>query len=227
MRVRRRIPQAQSHLSGTARARLIFASIAVQSIEFYDFLIYGTAASLVFGKLFFPSVSPVAGILATFATFAVGFAGRPLGAVIFGRIGDRAGRKPALLAATLLMAVSSTLIGLLPTYSAIGVAAPVLLAIVRVIQGISLGGQWGGATLLSLESAPAGRRGLFGALPQLGVVVGVLAGTGVFLAVSALTQRASSPRGAGACRSCSASSCSRSYATSSATLRTRRNFARS
>lgn len=173
--------------AATRLRRILFAGIASQSIEFYDFLIYGTAAPLVFGHLFFPSVSTVAGVLASFATFAVGFTGRPIGAMIFGHIGDKFGRKPALLATMLLMAVSSTLIGVLPGYATIGAAAPVILVILRMAQGVSVGGQSVGATLLSLESAPPRRRGLFGALPQLGAGLGIVAGTLVFLLVSNVT----------------------------------------
>ncbi|MFD7179708.1 MFS transporter [Streptomyces sp. NPDC059904] len=169
------------------RGRVLFAAVAAQSIEYYDFLIYGTAASLVFNTLFFPSGSTLTSTLASFATFAVGFAGRPIGAAIFGHIGDKFGRKPALLAAMLLMAVSSTLIGLLPTYGTIGSGAPSLLVVLRIAQGISVGGQFGGSTLLALEGAPPNRRGLFGSLPQLGVVVGMITGTLVFLLISNVT----------------------------------------
>ncbi|MEJ2890343.1 MFS transporter [Actinomycetospora aeridis] len=171
----------------TRSRRVLPAAIASQSIEFYDFLIYGTAASLVFGKLFFPAVSPVAGVLAAFATFAVGFAGRPVGAVVFGHIGDRYGRKPALVGALMLMAVATLLIGLLPTYASVGLLAPVLLAVLRVFQGISMGGQWAGVTLIALEHAPARRRGLHAALPQLGVSIGMISGTLVFLLISTST----------------------------------------
>lgn len=174
-------------LAPPQRKRVLFATVAAQSIEYYDFLIYGTAASLALNGQFFPSFSPVAAILATFATFAVGFAGRPIGAAIFGHIGDKHGRKPALLIAILLMAVATVLIGLLPTYAMIGVAAPVILAVLRILQGISIGGQWGGATLLAVEHAPPNRRAFFGSLPQLGVVVGLIGGTLVFLLVSNLT----------------------------------------
>ncbi|MEV6699535.1 MFS transporter [Streptomyces sp. NPDC051453] len=169
------------------RGRVLFAAVAAQSIEYYDFLIYGTAASLVFNTLFFPSGSTLTSTLASFATFAVGFAGRPIGAAVFGHIGDKVGRKPALLAAMLLMAISSTLIGLLPTYGTIGLAAPILLVVMRIAQGISVGGHFGGATLLALEGAPSNRRGLFGALPQLGVVIGMITGTLVFLLISNVT----------------------------------------
>ncbi len=169
------------------RGRALYAAIAAQSIEYYDFLIYGTAASLVFNTLFFPSGSTLTSTLASFATFAVGFVGRPIGAAVFGHYGDKFGRKPALLAAMMLMAVSSTLIGLLPTYGTVGLTAPILLVVLRIAQGISVGGHFGGATLLALENAPSNRRGLFGSLPQLGVVVGMITGTLVFLLISNVT----------------------------------------
>ncbi|MDA3624076.1 MFS transporter [Saccharopolyspora sp. WRP15-2] len=188
MRVQGRIsPAVESAAPAKGRGRVLFATIAAQSIEYYDFLIYGTAASLIFSAHFFPAANPVAGILASFATFAVGFAGRPLGAAVFGHFGDKFGRKPALLVAMMLMAVSSMLIGLLPTYATIGVVAPVLLVVLRLAQGISVGGHFGGATLMSLENAPPNRRGLFGALPQLGVVVGMVGGTLIFLLISNIT----------------------------------------
>ncbi|MBC3191698.1 MFS transporter [Pseudonocardia sp. C8] len=177
-------PQGRQRTRGR---RVLVATIAAQSIEYYDFLIYGTAATLALNSQFFPSVDPVVGVLAAFATFAVGFAGRPLGAAIFGHLGDKHGRKPALLGAIMLMAVSTLLIGLLPTYAVIGVAAPVLLTLMRVLQGISVGGQWGGATLLALENAPPNRRALYGAIPQLGVVVGMVGGTLAFLFISSVT----------------------------------------
>ncbi|MFA3879462.1 MFS transporter [Streptomyces sp. MMCC 100] len=180
-------PVATAPVATTRQGRVLFASVAAQSIEYYDFLIYGTAASLVLNNLFFPSGNSLASTLATFATFAVGFAGRPIGAALFGHFGDKFGRKPALLTAMLMMAVSSTLIGLLPTYGAIGAGAPVLLVLLRIAQGISVGGHFGGATLLALESAPSNRRGLFGALPQIGVAIGMITGTLVFLLVSGLT----------------------------------------
>lgn len=181
------VPTAAEATAAPRRGRVLFAALAAQSIEYYDFLIYGTAASLVLNTLFFPSDSSLTSTLASFATFAVGFAGRPIGAAVFGHFGDKFGRKPALLAAMLLMAVSSTLIGVLPTYGTLGIAAPILLVVLRIAQGISVGGHFGGATLLALESAPPNRRGLFGALPQIGVVVGMVVGTFVFLLVSNLT----------------------------------------
>ncbi|MET7319616.1 MFS transporter [Streptomyces sp. NPDC005549] len=157
------------------------ASVAAGSIEFYDFAIYGTAAALVFNTHFFPSDVPTVGQLLSFATFAVGFAGRPLGAVIFGHYGDKYGRKPALIAAMVLMGASSVAIGLLPTYEVVGISAPILLVLLRVCQGIAFGGQWGGSTLLSFENAPPDRRGLFGAMSQMGNFFGMVAGTLVFL----------------------------------------------
>ncbi|MEV8048329.1 MFS transporter [Streptomyces griseoluteus] len=190
MTVQGSIPAATEVVARPRRGRVLLATVAAQSIEYYDFLIYGTAASLVLNTLFFPSGNTLTSTLASFATFAVGFAGRPIGAAVFGHIGDKFGRKPALLAAMLLMAVSSTLIGMLPTYETVGVGAPVILVILRVAQGISVGGQFGGATLLALEGAPPDRRGLFGSLPQLGVVVGMISGTLVFLLVSHTTTAA-------------------------------------
>lgn len=179
--------RGEKALPTKGRHRVLVATIAAQSIEYYDFLIYGTAASLVFNTQFFPAENPVAGILASFATFAVGFAGRPLGAAVFGHYGDKFGRKPALLVAMMLMAVSSMLIGLLPNYTSAGVLAPILLVALRLGQGVSVGGHFGGATLMSLENAPPNRRGLFGALPQLGVVVGMVGGTLTFLLISNIT----------------------------------------
>ncbi|GAB3150282.1 MFS transporter [Amycolatopsis stemonae] len=163
---------------------MLAAAIAAQSIEYYDFLIYGTAASLVFNREFFPAANPAAGVLAAFATFAVGFAGRPAGAALFGHIGDRFGRKPALVASTTSMAVATTLVGLLPTFSAIGALAPVLLVLLRIVQGVAVGGVWGGATLLAVEHAPAERRGLHGALPQLGIFAGMVLGSLVFVVLT-------------------------------------------
>ncbi|MFD2472009.1 MFS transporter [Amycolatopsis silviterrae] len=182
MSVQGRIAPAEA--ATKRRGKVLTAAIAAQSLEYYDFLIYGTAASLVFNHAFFPSTSAVAGVLAAFATFAVGFAGRPVGAAVFGHIGDRFGRKPALVASTLSMAVATTLVGLLPTFSSIGALAPVLLVILRVAQGIAVGGVWGGSTLLAVEHAPPNRRGLHGSLPQLGIFAGMVLGTLVFVVLS-------------------------------------------
>ncbi len=183
-------PNVTTSTTGPGRTkgrRVLTATIAAQSIEYYDFLIYGTAAALALNSQFFPTADPTVGVLVAFATFAVGFAGRPIGAAIFGHIGDSYGRKPALLGAILLMATATLLIGLLPNYQTIGLAAPILLTFLRVLQGVSVGGQWGGATLLALEHAPPNRRALYGSVPQLGVVVGMVGGTLVFLLVSTLT----------------------------------------
>jgi MFS family permease len=164
--------------------RVAIASLIGTTIEFYDFYIYGIAAALVFSKIFFPSLDPVVGTIAAFATFAVGFVSRPLGAVVFGHFGDRIGRKAMLVASLVTMGIATVAIGLLPTYESIGIAAPVLLCLLRFMQGIGLGGEWGGAALVATEFAPKGRRGLFGALPQLGSAPGFLLSNGIFLGLS-------------------------------------------
>ncbi|MEU6245836.1 MFS transporter [Glycomyces sp. NPDC047010] len=165
--------------------RIATASFIGTAIEFYDYYIYGTAAALVLNELFFPTLSPLAGTLAALSTFAVGFVARPLGAILFGHFGDRIGRKATLIVSLLLMGLSTALIGLLPTYGTIGVAAPIILVVLRVAQGIGLGGEWGGAALLSTEHAPADRRGLYAAAPQMGSPVGYFVATCVFWALSA------------------------------------------
>ncbi|WP_040832327.1 MFS transporter [Nocardia jiangxiensis] len=150
------------------------------TIEWYDFYLYATASALVFKPLFFPNVSSTAGTLASFATYAAGFGARPIGAVVSGHLGDRLGRKTVLVGALLLMGVATAAIGVLPTYAQAGVAAPALLAALRLIQGLAVGAEWGGAALLSVEHAPPGRRGLFGSFTQLGSPAGMLLATGVF-----------------------------------------------
>ncbi|AJP01507.1 MFS transporter [Streptomyces cyaneogriseus subsp. noncyanogenus] len=165
--------------------RLAAASLAGTAIEFYDFFVYGTAAALVLGPLFFPAFSPLAGTLAAFATFGVGFVARPLGSVLFGHIGDRHGRRPVLVASLLLTGASTVAVGCVPTYGAIGVAAPVLLVLLRFLQGLGLGGEWGGAVLLTAEHAPPERRALWSSFPQIGPAVGFLLANGVMLALSA------------------------------------------
>ena len=164
--------------------RVIAGSLIGSVIEWYEYLIYGTMAALVFNKLFFPSFDPAVGTILSFATFAVGFASRPLGAVVYGHLGDKIGRKSALVSCLLLMGIATTCIGLLPTHAQIGIWAPVLLITLRFVQGIALGGEWGGATLLAMEYAPKRRQGLFASLPQIGVPVGLLLSSGVI----ALTQ---------------------------------------
>lgn len=165
--------------------RIALASLAGTAIEFYDFFAYGTAAALVLGPLFFPTFSPVAGVLAAFGTFGVGFVARPLGAALFGHLGDRRGRRPVLVASLVLTGVSTVAVGCVPTYGSIGVLAPVLLLVLRFAQGLGVGGEWGGAVLLTSEHAPAGRRALWSSFPQIGPAVGFVLANGVVLALSA------------------------------------------
>ncbi|MBX9361803.1 MFS transporter [Streptomyces massasporeus] len=164
--------------------RLAAASLAGTAIEFYDFFVYGTAAALILGPLFFPTFSPVAGTLAAFATFGVGFVARPLGSVLFGHIGDRRGRRPVLVASLLLTGAATVAVGCVPTYESIGVAAPLLLLLLRFLQGLGLGGEWGGAVLLAVEHAPAERRVLWSSFPQVGPALGFLLANGVVLGLS-------------------------------------------
>ncbi|MFE9095038.1 MFS transporter [Streptomyces sp. NPDC007264] len=165
--------------------RLATASLAGTAVEFYDFFVYGTAAALVLGPLFFPTFSPLAGTLAAFGTFGAGFLARPLGSVLFGHIGDRRGRRPVLLVSLLLTGTATVAVGCLPTYGSIGTAAPVLLLVLRFLQGLGLGGEWGGAVLLTTEHAPAGRRVLWSSFPQVGPSLGFLLANGVMLGLSA------------------------------------------
>ena len=146
----------------------IFAASYRTSIEWYDFFIYGTAAALVFGPQFFPSASPLAGTLAAFATFAVGFVARPLGAAVIGHFGDRIGRKSMLVLTLLLTGGATFLIGVLPTFAAIGIGAPILLVLLRLVQGFGVGGEWGGAVLIATEHASSRRRALYGSFAQFG-----------------------------------------------------------
>jgi MHS family shikimate/dehydroshikimate transporter-like MFS transporter len=166
--------------------QVLGASFIGTAIEWYDFFLYGTAATLVFGQLFFPTGDPLVSTLSALGTFAVGFIVRPLGGIIFGHFGDRLGRKSMLVITLNMMGVATVLIGLLPTYDAIGVLAPILLVVLRVIQGLGVGGEWGGAALMAVEYAPEDRRGYYGSWPQMGVPAGLLLATGVFGAVSFL-----------------------------------------
>ena len=166
-------------------ARVLFASLIGTTIEFFDFYIYATAAVLVFPKLFFPTSDPTSAVLQSFATFAIAFFARPVGAAIFGHFGDRIGRKATLVAALMLMGLSTVAIGLLPTYAAIGVAAPLLLAVCRLGQGLGLGGEWGGAVLLATENAPPGKAAWYGMFPQLGAPIGFICSAASFLALDA------------------------------------------
>ena len=159
--------------------RVILASLIGTSLEWYDFFLYGTASALVFNKLFFPNFDPVVGTLLAFATYAVGFVARPLGGIVFGHFGDRVGRKQVLVVTLLIRGIATFLIGLLPTYGSIGVAAPILLVALRFVQGLGLGGEWGGAVLMSLEHGAPERRGLNASWPQVGVPVGNLLAAGV------------------------------------------------
>jgi metabolite-proton symporter len=164
--------------------QVLFASLIGTTIEFFDFYIYATAAVLVFPRLFFPKEDPASATLASLATFAIAFIARPFGSALFGHFGDRVGRKATLVAALLTMGISTVAIGLLPTYSKIGVVAPLLLALCRLGQGLGLGGEWGGAVLLAIENAPPGKRAWYGMFPQLGAPIGFLFSGGVFLLLS-------------------------------------------
>ena len=180
---------ATAPIAGTERARIssiVFASCFGTIIEWYDFLIYATAAALVFNKAFFPTFDPLAGTLAALGSYAVGFLARPLGGALFGHFGDRLGRKSMLVLTLFIMGVSTFCIGLLPTYGSIGVLAPILLILLRVIQGIGLGGEWGGASLMVLEHAPSDKRGFYTSFVQIGFPIGLVLATLVFTLVTKL-----------------------------------------
>jgi MFS transporter, MHS family, shikimate and dehydroshikimate transport protein len=166
--------------------RVLVSSVVGTAIEWYDFFLYATASALVFGKLFFPGFDPVVGTIAAFGSFAVGYVARPVGAIFFGHFGDRIGRKVALVTTLSIMGVGTFIIGVLPDYNTIGVWAPVLLVVMRFFQGIGVGGEWGGAVLMVVESAPDRERGFYGSFPQLGVPLGLMLSTGVFKLVSSL-----------------------------------------
>ncbi len=166
------------------RRRTLGASFIGTAIEWYDFFIYGAAASLIFGPQFFPSDNPVAGTLAAFATFAIGFLARPVGGIVMGHYGDTVGRKAMLLISMLLMGGATVGIGLLPNFAAIGVWAPILLVTLRFVQGLGVGGEWGGAVLMAVEYAPANKRTLYGAFPQMGLPAGIMASNIVFIIVT-------------------------------------------
>ena len=170
--------------------RIIVASLIGTSLEWYDFFIYGTAAALVFNDIFFPSFEPLVGTLLAFATYAVGFVARPLGGVVFGHYGDKVGRKNVLVVTLLLMGIATFAIGLMPTYDAIGVWAPILLVALRFLQGLGLGGEWGGAVLMTLESGDPKRRGLNASWPQVGVPIGLLLANGVLSLMGMVTSDA-------------------------------------
>jgi MFS transporter, MHS family, shikimate and dehydroshikimate transport protein len=169
---------------------VLFGTVLGSVIEWYDFFIYATAAALVFGKLFFPNFDPTAGTLASFGTFAVGMLARPIGAVIFGHFGDRIGRKSVLMFTMLMMGLPTLAIGLIPTYQTIGVWAAIGLVVFRLLQGIALGGEWGGAILMAVEHAPKQKKSFFGSMPQIGSPAGLLLATAVFALVSQLPEEA-------------------------------------
>ncbi|MEL5954909.1 MFS transporter [Streptomyces sp. CLV115] len=175
--------------SGGARAtagRTALATLAGTTLEWYDFFLYGTAAALIFNEQFFPSLSPAAGTLAAFSTFAVGFVARPLGGLVFGHYGDRIGRKATLVVSLVLMGIGSTLIGAIPSYGSIGFWAPVLLVALRIVQGIGLGGEGAGATLMSMEHAPPGKKNLYAGFPQMGTPGGLVLANVIFLVTNAV-----------------------------------------
>ena len=178
----------QESRSQTSITQVAIASFIGTAIEWYDFFLYGTAAALIFNKLFFPTFDPLSGTLAAFGTYAVGFVARPLGGIVFGHYGDKVGRKAMLSLTLLLMGVATFCIGLLPTYATIGPWAPVLLIFLRILQGFGVGGEWGGAVLMAVEHAPAGRRGFYGSWPQVGVPAGLLLSTSAFSVVSMLPE---------------------------------------
>jgi metabolite-proton symporter len=179
-----RVPAAKAPSSVR---KVIVASLIGTSLEWYDFFIYGTAAALVFNQLFFPTFEPLVGTLLAFTTYAVGFIARPLGGLIFGHYGDRIGRKNVLVVTLLLMGIATFAIGLLPTYATIGVWAPILLVALRFLQGLGLGGEWGGAVLMTLESGDPSRRGLNASWPQVGVPLGLLLANGILSLMGVLT----------------------------------------
>ncbi len=168
---------------------MVLASFIGTTIEWYDFFLYGTAAALVFNRLFFPTVDPLAGTMAAFATYAIGFFARPLGGVIFGHFGDKFGRKSVLVTTLMLMGVATFGIGLLPTYDQAGVLAPVLLVTLRFVQGLGVGGEWGGAVLMAVEHGHRGRRGFYASWVQAGVPVGLLLANAVFSLCSSMPEQ--------------------------------------
>jgi metabolite-proton symporter len=180
---------AQSRPRSSLR-QVIVASLIGTTIEWYDFFLYGTAAALVFGKLFFPKSDPLTGILQAFLTYSLGFVARPIGGLVFGHFGDRIGRKRLLMVSLVLMGVSSAAMGLLPTYGQIGVGAPILLATLRFVQGFAVGGEWGGAVLMAGEFGDAKRRGTWAGWPQVGVPAGNLLAAGVMAVMAATLNEA-------------------------------------
>src|SRR5258708_5103078 len=172
---------------GRQSIRLVaLASLLGTTIEWYDFFLYNTAAALLFNRLFFPTFDPFVGTLLAFSTYAVGFAARPMGGIVIGPYGDKVGRKSMLVLTLIMMGLATSCIGLLPTYAVIGPWAAVALVLLRIVQGFGVGGQWGGAVLMAVEHAPAGKRGFYGSWPQIGVPAGLLTATIVFSPFSRL-----------------------------------------
>lgn len=170
--------------------RVVFASLVGATIEWYDFFLYGVVAGIVFNHLYFPTSDPVVSTVLAYATFAVGFVARPLGGVVFGHFGDRIGRKQMLVLTILIMGVATVLIGLLPTYEQIGIAAPLLLLVLRIAQGIGIGGEWGGAVLMAYEFAPENKRGFYASIPQIGLALGLCLSSGVVALLSLMPNEA-------------------------------------
>jgi metabolite-proton symporter len=182
-------PAAQAARSRGQYLTAGLASMIGTTIEWYDFFLYGTAAALIFNKIFFPAIDPITGTLAAFATYSVGFFARPLGGIVFGHFGDRVGRKSMLLITLFMMGIPTILIGLIPSYGSIGYWAAVLLVLMRFLQGIALGGEWGGAILMAVEHAPEGKKGFFGSLPQMGVAPGLMLSSLAMGAVATLPEQ--------------------------------------
>lgn len=170
--------------------KVVFASLVGSTIEWYDFFLYGVVAGIVFNKLYFPSDDPTVSVLLAYATFAVGFVARPLGGLIFGHFGDRIGRKTMLVITLLMMGGATVAIGLLPTYESIGVLAPILLLVLRVLQGIGIGGEWGGAVLMAYEFAPEEKRGFYASIPQMGLSLGLFMASGVMALLTLMPEDA-------------------------------------
>src|ERR1700712_2907258 len=179
-------PSAPTATNEQAIRRVVVSALVGASIEWYDFFLYGVVAGIVFNKLYFPAGDPVVATLLAYTTFAVGFVTRPLGGVIFGHFGDKIGRKSMLIITLMIMGIATFLIGLVPTYAQIGIGAPLLLLLLRVLQGIGLGGEWGGAVLMAYEYAPPGKRGFYASLPQIGLAIGLCLASGVVALLSSL-----------------------------------------
>lgn len=182
------MPRSSTDDAAISPGTVAFASAIGTTIEWYDFFLYGVATPLVLNKVFFPNFDPVAGTLLAYTTFFVGFVSRPIGGIIFGHYGDRIGRKTVLILTLLIMGIATFLIGLLPTYASIGIWAPVALLVLRIFQGIGIGGEWGGAVLMAVEHSPTGRRGFYGSWPQIGVPAGLLLSAGVIYLLSYLPE---------------------------------------